>query len=155
MTIVRMTEDLVKQVAEIEKECFASPWTEDELAYQLSKPTARFYVAVENGEALGYIGSDFIIDEAYVTNIAVKINKRKKGIGRQLLDALITDCKNNGASFLSLEVRKSNAEAIRLYEKTGFIKVGERKNFYYSPVEDALLYTLFFKEVITDENTCN
>ena len=141
-----MTSDDIKSVAELEKECFSKPWSEKSLSEELINSTARFYTLSNNGELMGYIGANNICDEVYITNVAVGEKYRNNGYGVRLVKYLILQSALENADFVTLEVRKSNGPAIRLYEKCGFEKVGERKNFYSNPTEDALLYTLYLKE---------
>jgi ribosomal-protein-alanine N-acetyltransferase len=103
-----------------------------------------FYVAVENGAVIGYIGMSFVLDEGYVYNVAVGEAFRKKGVGSALLRSLVTYCQKHDFAFLTLEVRESNAAARSLYAHFGFVKVGERKDFYTEPTENAVLMTLYF-----------
>lgn len=144
MTVSFMTKEDVKSVALLERECFDSPWTEETLYEETTNPTARFFVAKENGKLIGYIGSNNILGEVFITNIAVLKEFRRKGVASALLNELIKNCREEKASYLTLEVRKSNISAIKLYEKFGFAHVGERKEFYSDPTENALLYTLDF-----------
>ena len=144
MTVSTMQREDVKAIALLEKECFASPWTEETLYEELVNPTAVFLVAKEEDRVIGYIGSNNILGEVFITNVAVLPDYRRKGVGSALLDGLIDICRENGALYLTLEVRKSNISAINLYEKKGFSSVGHRKNFYSNPTEDALIYTLTF-----------
>lgn len=128
-------------VWEIEKECFAHPWSREDLAAQIENEQSHFAVAVdEDGTVAGYAGVQIICGEGYITNVAVLPRYRRKGIAK----ALMLKIMENEMDFLTLEVRKSNVPAIKLYEKLGFYKVGERRNFYSDPEEDALLYTCFF-----------
>lgn len=120
----------------IEKECFSTPWSEESFKNAAS---TRFYVYSENETPIGYVGIYSVLDEGYITNIAVKKDYRKKGVGSALLKDLIE--KEKDLSFISLEVRKSNTAAIRLYEKFGFVLEGERKAFYSNPREDGLIFT--------------
>ena len=94
-----------------------------------------------DGEIAGYIGAHNVLGEVYITNVAVFTSQRKKGIGEKLISKLAEVVNNENADFITLEVRESNAPAIRLYEKCGFEKVGERKNFYEKPCENAVLMT--------------
>lgn len=137
-----MGENDIAEVARLEKECFSSPWSEKQLEEELSNPTARFFVLKQNGKVLGYIGANNVAGEVYITNIAVFPEYRKKGYGEKLLSHLCFVSTEEGADFVTLEVRKSNHNAIKLYEKCGFEKKGERKNFYSDPTEDAYIYTL-------------
>lgn len=137
-----MSKEDIAEVARLEKECFSSPWSEKQLEEELENPTARFLVLKQNGKLLGYIGANNIANEVYITNIAVFPEYRKKGFGEKLLSRLCYISTAEGADFVTLEVRKSNKNAIRLYEKCGFERKGERKNFYSDPTEDAYIYTL-------------
>lgn len=140
--ICKMTAEDIKDVAEIEKECFSAPWSEKSLSDELTNDTARFFVLKFEGETAGYIGANNAANEVYITNVAVLPKFRRRGFGEKLLSYLCFVSTQEGADFISLEVRKSNKNAIRLYEKCGFEKVGERKNFYTNPDEDAFIYTL-------------
>lgn len=140
--ICNMSECDIAEVARLEKECFSSPWSEKQLEEELENPTARFLVLKLGEKVLGYIGANNIANEVYITNIAVFPEYRQKGYGEKLLSRLCYLSTVEGAEFVTLEVRKSNKTAIRLYEKCGFEKVGERKNFYFDPTEDAYIYTL-------------
>ena len=104
-------------------------------------PSSFYVVAVLEEDVMGFAGMQQVLDEAYITNIAVAESCRRKGLGRAMLGALIDHCRESGASFLTLEVRQSNAPAIALYESMGFLPEGRRKNFYRQPTEDAILMT--------------
>lgn len=144
MKIEKMTSAHLDGVCAIENECFARPWSRKSLETALSDDTSLFYVAVEDGKVIGYIGMSFVLDEGYIYNVAVTQESRKKGVGSALIRTLVTHGKKNGFAFLTLEARQSNKAAISLYEHFGFIKVGERKNYYSAPVENAVLMTLYF-----------
>lgn len=141
--IVPFAEAHVKAVADIERTCFADPWTEDGLREELDNSCARFLTAVDDtGTVAGYIGCHIVLDEGYIANVAVSQDFRRRGIGRALVDALLAQSAD--LAFLTLEVRVSNAPAIALYTGCGFEPVGTRKRFYSHPPEDALLMTRFF-----------
>lgn len=144
ITVRPMTEKDVKSVAVIEKECFSQPWSEDGIRQELFNASARFFVAEKSGEAVGYMGMHIVLDECYIANVAVLPSHRRQGIAQRLIDNALKTAGNEGCSFISLEVRVSNAGAIALYEKNGFIRMGERKNFYQSPTENALIMTKTF-----------
>ena len=97
-----------------------------------------------SGRVIGYIGMSAVIDEGYLFNVAVDRQYRKKGVGSALVRELVTFCQKRNYAFLTLEVRESNAPAISLYSRFGFVRVGERKNYYSKPVENALLMTKYF-----------
>lgn len=95
---------------------------------------------------VGHGGFTAVLDEGYITNIAVHPNHRRKGIAYRLTEELKSKATELELSFLTLEVRESNLAAIKLYEKSGFLVVGKRKGFYSAPKEDAVLMTLYFKK---------
>ena len=139
MKYTDMKAEHVSQVAQLEKLCFADPWSEMSIASELQSIWSYWVVAVCDDEVVGYIGSQSSIDESDVMNIAVHPDWRRQGIAEQLIEHLISQLKNRGSQALMLEVRASNAPAIALYEKLGFRQVGLRKNYYRNPKEDALI----------------
>lgn len=147
--IVPIRENHLNAVAALETVCFPTPWTREALAEELPNPQAHFLVAEADGAVAGYIGVQEICGEGYVTNVAVLPQYRRRGIGERLLREAACGAKARGCDFLSLEVRVGNEAAIRLYRRIGFSLQGRRKDFYRDPTEDALIYTLFFKEVST------
>lgn len=144
--IVPMDRSHIDQIAQLEQACFSSPWTANMLTDALFDTQASFIVAEdEEGNVLGYAGLHVIVDEGYIDNVAVEPDARRHGVASALLDVF---CRFGAANlaFLSLEVRASNAPAIALYEKHGFVQAGLRKNYYEKPREDAIIMTRFFKE---------
>ena len=139
MIITEMNATHVPQVAELERICFADPWSEKSVASELDNKWALWLVAVEDDRVIGYIGSQTSIDETDVMNVAVHPDFRRRGIAESLIIRLVEELKNRGSHALMLEVRASNAPAITLYEKLGFVQVGCRKNYYRNPKEDALI----------------
>ncbi len=142
-----MTESDIQQIAKLEKQCFSEPWSENSLKEELTNETARFYVLHSGEKLIGYIGANNICGEVYITNVAVNEEFRSKGYGKKLVDHLVKQAEAENALFVTLEVRESNKKAIRLYEKCGFKRAGERKNFYSKPTENAWIYTLILKEI--------
>ena len=134
----------VPQVAEIEKKSFSLPWSEDAFYGELDNPLATYVVAMDGDTVLGFGGVHIIAGEGYITNIAVREDARRQGVGMALLDKIISICKEKKCTFVTLEVRKSNLSAQALYEKAGFETLGIRKNFYEKPTEDAVIMTLNF-----------
>ena len=139
MIYTEMKAEHVPQVAQLEKLCFADPWSEMSIASELQNLWAYWLVAVQDDMVVGYIGSQSTIDETDVRNVAVHPDWRRQGIAEQLIKNLIEELKERGSHALMLEVRASNAPAIALYEKMGFRQVGLRKNYYRNPKEDALI----------------
>lgn len=146
--IEEMTHETVNAVAQIEQDCFSVPWSYGAFLNELHNPAAVTYVAVSAGTVIGFLNAGFVLDEGAVNNIAVLPSYRGRGVGQALLERTIARCKAQGITSLMLEVRKSNEAALHLYRKLDFVTVGERKNFYTQPTEDALLLT----KTITGEN---
>ena len=136
---IKMRESHISQIAEIEKLCFNDPWSEKSIRYELTNPLALWLVAVIDGTVAGYVGSQSVMGEADMMNIAVHPDYRKQGVAQMLIAQLIAMLATDGVHSLTLEVRTSNAPAITLYEKMGFVQVGRRPNYYRNPKEDALI----------------
>lgn len=134
-------EELLPQIQKIEQQSFSVPWTEAMLRLQLDPDSHVFLTAETEGNVIGYIGMMFVLDEGYISNVAVHPLWRGRGVADGLLYALEERARQKMLSFLTLEVRESNAPAIALYEKHGFRTVGRRKNYYEKPAEDAILMT--------------
>ena len=139
MEIIPMTRQHVAQVAVLEKQCFSAPWSEASVAGELDNPLSVWLVCEDQGRVLGYVGSQTVLDETDMMNIAVLPEARRAGIGERLILSLIELLKDRGSRSLALEVRASNTPAISLYKKLGFLQVGRRPNYYRSPREDALI----------------
>ncbi len=138
LNVRAMTEADVAAVALLERENFSNPWTESMIEEELALDCSHYFVAEREGEVLGYVGVQIILDEGYITNIAVSRAHRRCGVASCLMETLRT----LPVSFLSLEVRTSNAPAIALYEKFGFQQCGLRRGYYTNPTEDALILTV-------------
>ena len=137
--IIEMQPSHCAEVAELEKRCFSMPWSEQAIRSEIDNPLALWLVAVDNGAVIGYIGSQSVMGEADMMNLAVTPNYRKNGVGKRLVTALIDRLKENDVTSLTLEVRDSNQSAISLYNKEGFLLVGRRPGYYQMPKEDALI----------------
>ena len=143
-TLVPMDRSHLAGVAELERLCFATPWSEAMLAEELYNDTLSFIVAEgEDGSVLGYAGLHVILDEGYIDNVAVRPDCRRQGIADRLLNVF---CRfgEEKLAFLTLEVRPSNEAAVALYQKHGFQEAGRRRDYYEAPKEDALLLTRQF-----------
>ena len=134
-----MTADHVSQVAELEKICFSDPWSEKSMASELTNPLSLWLVAVEDDRVAGYVGSQSVMGESDMMNVAVHPDFRRQGVAEKLVLELVAALAKRDNHCLTLEVRASNAPAISLYEKLGFAQVGLRKNYYRNPKEDALI----------------
>lgn len=133
----------IKDIARLEALCFSEPWSEEGIleAYRLG---TKFFIAENSKQLMGYIGIKAVIDEGYITNVAVYPQYRGIGVATALINKVFDFAKEKGLSFVSLEVRASNTAAASLYEKTGFKEEGRRKDFYRLPREDALIMTKRF-----------
>lgn len=139
MNIVPMNEHHVSQIALLERECFADPWSQQSIASELHNPLSLWLVAQQGQTLLGYVGSQTCLDETDMMNIAVSPASRRQGVARALIEALVSALRERGSKQLTLEVRTSNGPARQLYESLGFLQVGLRKNYYRNPKEDALI----------------
>lgn len=135
----RMNNTHIAAVAQLEKENFSMPWSENVLLSELSNPLSLWLVAVQENDVVGYVGAQIVPDEADMMNIAVNDSHRRMGIGRELVVQLLSKLKEQGVRSLSLEVRASNTPAISLYTELGFEVVGRRPGYYKMPKEDALI----------------
>ena len=134
-----MNKDHVSQIAQLEAQCFSDPWSEKSIASELENPLSLWLVAEENGQVFGYVGSQTVLDESDMMNVAVDPRFRRQGIARALIETLIAELAKMGSRCLRLEVRVSNENARALYECMGFRQLGLRKNYYHNPKEDALI----------------
>lgn len=130
----------IPEICEIEQESFTAPWSEQAFGNELTHNHFAHYVVMEHeGRIIGYAGMWIIIDEAHVTNIAVREGYRGRKLGERLFAELAMKAYRLGAQRMTLEVRVSNAVAQRLYEKFGFQEAGLRKGYYSDNNEDALI----------------
>ena len=139
MMIRNMTAAEVPLVAGLEAVCFNDPWSERSVASELDNQLSLWLVAMEGERLAGYVGSQTVMGETDMMNIAVDPEFRRRGVAGQLVDALVAELKTRQSHCLTLEVRASNEPARALYEKLGFQQVGLRKNYYRNPKEDALI----------------
>ena len=136
---------LLADIAELEKECFSEPWSQNALFESMKAGTKFFTVCDKEERLLGYVGISTILDEGYITNVAVTRTARRKGVATLLMHKLFSLARELSLSFISLEVRASNSSAISLYEKFGFVREGLRKKYYREPVEDTIIMTKRFE----------
>ncbi len=130
----------IPEIVEVEKACFAQPWSAQGLTAELEKENAALFAALDdNGAVIGWAGLTHICGEGSITNIAVLPHARRNGVGEALVRALLAESVRLALDWLMLEVRISNAAAVSLYQKQGFNPIGIRPNFYDFPREDAML----------------
>ena len=136
MEIKKFSTEYVSAVAEIEKNCFSNPWNETVIGGELKNDCSHIYVAVEDGKAVGYAMLYVVCGEADIVRVAVLPEYRRQGIAEKLL---LKSFEVNETDAVFLDVRESNAPAIKLYKSLGFVDTGVRKNYYSNPTENAIL----------------
>jgi ribosomal-protein-alanine N-acetyltransferase len=130
----------IDHMERIEVECFSVPWSREALEEELDNPMAQYVVCCDpDGNVVGYIGSRIVLDEADITNVAVRPQYRRQGIGLVLVQGMLEMMQAVGVRYVLLEVRESNLPAQNCYARAGFTVVGRRKKYYEKPEEDALL----------------
>ncbi|MCR4397901.1 MAG: ribosomal protein S18-alanine N-acetyltransferase [Firmicutes bacterium] len=140
LTITEMTLADLDEVHQVEQQSFPTPWSRKAFWCELTQNIYAHYVVARIDNVLvGYAGMWVILDEAHVTNIAVHPAYRRRGIGRRILTELMERAKSRGATRMTLEVRKSNEGAQRLYREMGFVARGIRKGYYADLNEDAII----------------
>ncbi len=128
-----------------ESSSFSTPWSRHTFLSLLARHTVIFRVAEDDeGELIGHGIIWWVFDEAELANLAIAPSARGKGVGGSLLDVLLAEVALHGVLRVFLEVRKSNEAAHRLYRSRGFEAVGERRNYYVNPREDAIVLQLDF-----------
>ena len=149
LTLVPLSEDLLPRVLELERVCFSLPWSRAAFLPELPDPACCWRAALVDGVLAGYAGMRTVLDEGYISNVAVAPEFRRRGIGENLVTALIREGQRRTLSFLTLEVRVSNESARRLYSRLGFREVGLRPGYYERPREDALFMTYYYENELT------
>ena len=139
MTITNMTSAHVAQIAELEKCCFNDPWSENSISSELNNRLSCWLVALESDVVIGYVGSQTVLGETDMMNIAVHPDYRNQGVAKKLIQNLMDIISEQGSHSLMLEVRQSNEPAKNLYASLRFETVGIRKNYYRNPKENALI----------------
>ncbi len=126
-------------IADIERMTYTMPWSDTSFYSEVYSRYSLTRVAELDGKIIGYICVRQIADECHLLNLTVHPDFRRRGIATLLFTDILKDLKESGGRFLYLEVRASNHDARRLYEKFGFKMVGIRKNYYIRPEENALI----------------
>src|SRR5437867_3278075 len=131
------------EVAALERACYGDPWPATAFASLPHNDQVFFAVARNDGRRegrlVGYVVAWYVMDEGELANLAVATDDRRQGVGRALLDAMLSDAASRGTSQVFLEVRESNVAARQLYAGREFEEIGRRKRYYRSPTEDALI----------------
>ena len=140
MIIRKMEAKDVYAIAALEQVCFSDPWSERDIFSAISVEGAMCFSAVdEGGIVVAYVLARLIAPEAEIYRVAVRADKRRRGIGYRLLDYAMKTERGRGLESTFLEVRESNVAARNLYHSYGFAEIGERKNYYKDPTENAII----------------
>lgn len=143
VTIRPATAADVAAIAQIEKQCFSDPWSEESFRSLVEGAHALFLVAISpDGRVVGYTASIDVREDAELLNVAVNLDWRRQGIGALLLDSIIAALLEKQVKTLYLEVRESNVAALALYKSREFRELSLRRNYYRRPVENALVLSL-------------
>lgn len=141
--LMRMDDSHLDEVLEIERMSYTNPWLEESFRHELEKNAfSRPRVAItldEPRRVAGYCVSWIVFEQLHIQNVAVHPRHRRVGLARHLLHRALAEGMECGVRSAQLEVRRSNVVALKLYESLGFCEVGERKNYYSRPIEDAVL----------------
>jgi [ribosomal protein S18]-alanine N-acetyltransferase len=144
ITVERVSaSDGLDAVLEIEQTSFNNPTSRDWYESELQRPDVCFiYVLrVDGGAVAGFCAFWKVVDQIHINNLAIRPELRRGGLGARLLTCVLDEAARLGASHATLEVRRSNEPARRLYERAGFRLAGVRTSYYTNPIEDALILT--------------
>ena len=139
LTLRRMKESDIPEVARLEKEIFPDPWSEGAISETFEQEQTLLLVAYADRKLIGYLILYFVLEEGEIARIAVIPECRRQGVGARMLLELEDLCEDNGITKLLLDVRESNETAISFYTSYGFVQDGVRRNFYSDPQEDGIL----------------
>jgi ribosomal-protein-alanine N-acetyltransferase len=155
LTIGEYEEGDLVEILEIEKDSFPTPWSPSLFLDEMKNPLSRMLVGrtahAQGAMVAGYIVFWRVADEIHLHNIAVRREQRKRGIASRLLSRMILDCRPEGARWITLEVRRSNLPAQKLYEKFGFSVRGVRRAYYTDTGEDALIMSADLERISLEE----
>lgn len=143
ISVEEMMPEDIDEILVIESDSFPTPWSGNLFFHELHNPLARNFVAKINkpggGEIAGYMSYWIVADELHLQHIATRADLRRTGIASLLCRVMMQRGRSEGAQRATLEVRRSNKGAIKLYEKTGFVAAGVRRGYYDDTHEDALI----------------
>lgn len=142
MKIRKMSENDVEEVAFLEQQIFASPWSKESLRRACKEEENIYLVAEQENKLIGYCGIWCSFENADLCNIAVLPGMRRRGVAEAILNEAVILCRQRNVERMLLEVRISNVAAISLYQKKGFFRINIRKKYYKNPTEDAVIMKL-------------
>ena len=131
-------------VEEVEKASFSMPWSRKSFWEEAANERTYYLLALDGDKVVGYAGTWILDDEAQITNVAVAPERRGQKVGTRLMEELIREAKNRGATRMTLEVRPSNTAALALYKRFGFKDCGHRPHYYLDNGEDAVIMWAFW-----------
>lgn len=134
-----LSEHDLDEIVAIERATFSSPWTRPMYLRELENPDVSFLYALRLPQIAGFCSFWLVLDELHINNLAVRAEYQGRGFGTALLRHVLDVGAERGAARATLEVRRSNEAAIRLYERLGFEIAATRPNYYVNPQEDALI----------------
>lgn len=137
-----LLDDDLDIISDIESRSFSMPWKKEDFKHLIEDNQSVYMVILVDGTPVGTAGYTYNGFEGYINNVVIEESFRGQGLSKILMDALLSKGRENGINDYTLEVRVSNAPAVRLYESLGFESAGVRKNFYEKPVEDAFVMWL-------------
>jgi ribosomal-protein-alanine N-acetyltransferase len=141
-------------VLEIDQASFSNPWTRLMYEQELQNDQSFIFVARRAGSpVVGYCSYWIVLDEVHVNNIAVRPGWRRHGIGRALLEHVLAEGRRRRCRAATLEVRRSNTAALRLYEEGGFVQGGVRRGYYRDPDDDALVLWAAIQDIGSNPGT--
>ena len=123
-------------------------WSQEELNNMLNQDHMKFYVALEEGASLGFIGCSHILDEIEIYMIGIKKSYQNKGYGNKLINLFLPHMWKKNINKIYLEVRSLNKPALAIYKKNGFSQIGYRKNYYKEPTDDAVIMAINREELL-------
>lgn len=134
-----MTDEDIASVERLEKLCFSSPWSRDEIKATFLREDSIYCIAEKEGVVIAYAAFFFVLEEANIINIAVDPEYRRQGVANKLMEFVMIQIAKQSLEKVILEVRESNVAAIELYKAFGFKSEGVRKNFYEKPTENGIV----------------
>lgn len=142
MEIRRAIPDDVSGIEEIEQQSFSDPWSRSDINSYVTSSSGMCFVATEGGQVIAYLLGRIIAPEGEIYRIATRSTHRRRGVGYRLLSYSLKTERGRGLEITFLEVRSKNRDAISLYTSYGFERIGQRKNYYKNPDDDAVLMML-------------
>ncbi len=146
--VCRLTKVAAPDLAVIELESNDPPWSERLFAQEFGNDFSHTFGVRREGILAGFLVVHIAADEGHIVNFGVRQASRGHGLGRVLLEAVLRDLHGRAVRWVTLEVRRSNLVAQKLYTSVGFSEVGVRQRYYSNDGEDALVFKLNIDEFV-------